>query len=110
MVRPNWDDCLVPRTFPFKPLLPLSSSHWFFVTFRRPIVTQLSYSTRSQVDDLFAYFKFLRYKPYNDPAGFKELIKDKIMHNPENGYKVLSIVLQVKGQMVSWNCWQQAYF
>ncbi|KAF5843373.1 P-loop containing nucleoside triphosphate hydrolase protein [Dunaliella salina] len=48
----------------------------------------------SQVDDLFAYFKFLRYKPYNDPAGFKELIKDKILHNPDNGYKILSIVLQ----------------
>jgi len=48
------------------------------------------------VDDLFAYFKFLRYKPYNKPEGFKELIKDKIMHNPDNGYKVLSIVLQVR--------------
>jgi hypothetical protein len=50
---------------------------------------------RTQVDDLFAYFKFLRYKPYNDPAGFKELIKDKITNSPENGYKILQVVLQV---------------
>lgn len=49
-----------------------------------------------QVDDLFAYFKFLRYKPYNDATKFKILLKDRIARNPEDGYKVLQLVLQVR--------------
>lgn len=49
----------------------------------------------AQVDDLFAYFRFLRYAPYNEPTGFKELIKDKIAANPAHGYKMLQVVLQV---------------
>lgn len=50
----------------------------------------------TQVDDLFAYFKFLRYKPYNEAASFKALIKDKIANDPTHGYKVLQAVLQVR--------------
>ncbi|MEW5302745.1 MAG: hypothetical protein WDW36_005495 [Sanguina aurantia] len=46
------------------------------------------------VEDLFSYFKFLRYAPYSDPRSFKLLIKDKIANNPNNGYKILQAVLQ----------------
>lgn len=50
----------------------------------------------AQVDDLYSYFRFLRYKPYCDPASFKELIKDRIANDPAKGYQMLQVVLQVR--------------
>eukprot|EP00798_Chlamydomonas_sp_ICE-L_P030148 gene30148-35126_t len=49
---------------------------------------------QNSVDDLYSYFKFLRYRPYSEAHSFKELLKDKIADNPEKGYKLLQAVLQ----------------
>jgi hypothetical protein len=45
------------------------------------------------VEDLYSYFKFFRYTPYNDHSVFKRLIKDPINSNPTVGYKRLNAVL-----------------
>lgn len=52
---------------------------------------------QNTIDDLYAYFKFLRYKPYCEPHSFRELLKDRLATNPEKGYQVLKVVLQVRG-------------
>jgi hypothetical protein len=52
-------------------------------------------SAPRQVDDLYSYFRFLRYSPYNRPPAFKALIKDRISSSAATGYKLLQVVLQV---------------
>ncbi|GLI60468.1 hypothetical protein VaNZ11_002626 [Volvox africanus] len=49
---------------------------------------------QNTVDDLYSYFRFLRYAPYCESRKFKELIKVKIAEKPEIGYKFLQAVLQ----------------
>ncbi|GIM06399.1 hypothetical protein Vretimale_10704 [Volvox reticuliferus] len=49
---------------------------------------------QNTVDDLYSYFRFLRYAPYCESRKFKELIKGKISEKPEIGYKFLQAVLQ----------------
>ena len=52
---------------------------------------------QNSVDDLFAYFKFLRHPPFDDPAGFRAAVKEPIRVNPTAGFanlhQVLSIVM-----------------
>jgi hypothetical protein len=43
---------------------------------------------QNTLDDLLSYFRFLRYQPYCHPKQFKELIKDKVAANQDNGFKV----------------------
>lgn len=51
---------------------------------------------QNAVDDLYAYFRFLRYSPYNKYQAFKELIRDPIMgQNPDVGFRRLQAVLQI---------------
>ncbi|GAX83731.1 hypothetical protein CEUSTIGMA_g11156.t1 [Chlamydomonas eustigma] len=49
---------------------------------------------QNTIEDLFSYFKFLKYSPYNEQSSFKHLIKDKISANPDAGYKLLQAILQ----------------
>eukprot|EP00873_Tetraselmis_striata_P027497 jgi/Tetstr1/447761/TSEL_035094.t1 len=53
---------------------------------------------QNSIEDLYSYFKFLRYAPYNDHAAFKRLIKDPISSKASVGYKRLNAVL--KGVML----------
>nr|GEX51596.1 helicase, C-terminal [Tanacetum cinerariifolium] len=46
------------------------------------------------IDDLYSYFRFLRYDPYDVYTSFCSTIKDPIQKNPVNGYKKLQAVLQ----------------
>ena len=49
---------------------------------------------QNSIDDLFSYFKFLRYEPYAKLASFKELIKDPIASEDPDGFKRLNAILQ----------------
>ncbi|KAJ9533886.1 hypothetical protein QJQ45_026984 [Haematococcus lacustris] len=49
---------------------------------------------QNSVDDLQAYFQFLRFRPYNDPRHFRLFIKAPITADPEAGYKRLAVILQ----------------
>ncbi|GFR48225.1 hypothetical protein Agub_g10086, partial [Astrephomene gubernaculifera] len=49
---------------------------------------------QNSVDDLYSYFRFLRYTPYCEARSFKQLIKGKIAERPEIGFKFLQAVLQ----------------
>ena len=46
------------------------------------------------IDDLYSYFRFLRYDPYDVYTSFRSTIKAPIQKNPVNGYKKLQAVLQ----------------
>ena len=48
---------------------------------------------QNSVDDLFAYFKFLRHPPFDDPAGFRAAVKEPIRLNPTAGFANLHQVL-----------------
>lgn len=50
---------------------------------------------QNSVDDLFSYFRFLRYEPYTRAAAFRKLITEPLTLQPELGYKRLRAVLQV---------------
>eukprot|EP00798_Chlamydomonas_sp_ICE-L_P029290 gene29290-12534_t len=49
---------------------------------------------QNSIDDLYSYFRFLRYRPYNDYRSFQEFLKSKILSKPTQGYKLLKAVLQ----------------
>uniref|UniRef100_A0A453FP48 Helicase-like transcription factor CHR28 n=2 Tax=Aegilops tauschii subsp. strangulata TaxID=200361 RepID=A0A453FP48_AEGTS len=49
---------------------------------------------QNAVEDLFSYFKFLRYEPYCEYKHFCTMIKMPISRNPVNGYKKLQVVLK----------------
>ena len=48
---------------------------------------------QNSIEDLFSYFHFLRYEPYNQYQSFASLIRDEISQNPEKGYRRLQAVL-----------------
>ena len=50
------------------------------------------------MDDLFSYFRFLRYEPYTRSAAFRKLITEPLTLQPELGYARLRAVLQVSVQ------------
>lgn len=62
---------------------------------------------QNAVEDLFSYFKFLRYEPYCEYKHFCTMIKMPISRNPVNGYKKLQVVLKTimlrrtKGQLLN---------
>ncbi|XP_068639756.1 helicase-like transcription factor CHR28 isoform X2 [Aristolochia californica] len=49
---------------------------------------------QNAVDDLYSYFRFLRYEPYAIFKSFRSMIKIPINRNPANGYKKLQAVLK----------------
>uniref|UniRef100_A0A5B6ZPB1 Helicase-like transcription factor CHR28 n=2 Tax=Davidia involucrata TaxID=16924 RepID=A0A5B6ZPB1_DAVIN len=49
---------------------------------------------QNAVDDLYSYFRFLRYDPYSVYKSFCSTIKVPINRNPTNGYKKLQAVLK----------------
>ncbi|KAJ1285692.1 hypothetical protein BS78_03G296700 [Paspalum vaginatum] len=49
---------------------------------------------QNAVEDLYSYFRFLRYDPYAVYKQFCSMIKIPISRNPTNGYKKLQIVLK----------------
>ncbi|CAM0883343.1 unnamed protein product [Alopecurus aequalis] len=49
---------------------------------------------QNAVEDLFSYFKFLRYEPYCSHKQFCTLIKMPISRNPITGYRKLQVVLK----------------
>ncbi|CAN8255778.1 unnamed protein product [Cochlearia groenlandica] len=49
---------------------------------------------QNTVDDLYSYFKFLRYHPYAVYKSFYHTIKAPISKNPLHGYKKLQVVLR----------------
>ncbi|XP_020095500.1 helicase-like transcription factor CHR28 isoform X3 [Ananas comosus] len=49
---------------------------------------------QNAVDDLYSYFRFLRYDPYAAYKSFCSMIKVPINRNPTNGYKKLQAVLK----------------
>ncbi|KAF6154507.1 hypothetical protein GIB67_028399 [Kingdonia uniflora] len=49
---------------------------------------------QNAVDDLYSYFRFLRYDPYAVYRSFCSMIKVPISKNPTNGYKKLQAVLK----------------
>lgn len=49
---------------------------------------------QNAVEDLYSYFRFLRYEPYAVYKSFCSLIKVPISRNPSNGYKKLQVVLR----------------
>eukprot|EP00803_Ostreobium_quekettii_P005434 evm.model.scf_1750.1 EVM.evm.TU.scf_1750.1 scf_1750:1711-12758(-) len=49
---------------------------------------------QNSVDDFYSYFKFLRYKPYDGVAAFKDLIGKAVQCDPTLGYKRLQAILQ----------------
>lgn len=49
---------------------------------------------QNSIDDLFSYFKFLRYDPYSKLSSFKELIKDPIASEDPDGFRRLNAILQ----------------
>ncbi|KAG2592160.1 hypothetical protein PVAP13_5NG529200 [Panicum virgatum] len=49
---------------------------------------------QNAVEDLYSYFRFLRYDPYAVYKQFCTMIKIPISRNPTNGYKKLQVVLK----------------
>ncbi|KAF9609356.1 hypothetical protein IFM89_015611 [Coptis chinensis] len=49
---------------------------------------------QNAIDDLYSYFRFLRYDPYAAYKSFCSMIKVPISRNPTNGYKKLQAVLK----------------
>ncbi|KAK6118173.1 hypothetical protein DH2020_048074 [Rehmannia glutinosa] len=49
---------------------------------------------QNSVDELYSYFRFLRYDPYDKYKTFASSIKAFILRNPVQGYKKLQVVLR----------------
>jgi SNF2 family DNA or RNA helicase len=60
---------------------------------------------QNSIDDLYSYFRFLKYEPYSNFSSLRSMIKNPVSRNATHGYKklqtVLSIVLlrRIKGQL-----------
>lgn len=50
---------------------------------------------QNNVDDLFSYFRFLRYEPYCEPGAFRTIVKEPIRLDPTVGFRRLQAILQV---------------
>nr|GEW30504.1 helicase-like transcription factor CHR28 [Tanacetum cinerariifolium] len=48
---------------------------------------------QNAIDDLYSYFRFLRYDPYDELATFPSTIKNPIKTDPKKGYKKLQAIL-----------------
>ncbi|XP_022639293.1 helicase-like transcription factor CHR28 isoform X2 [Vigna radiata var. radiata] len=49
---------------------------------------------QNAIDDLYSYFRFLRYDPYDVYTSFCSKIKNRISRDPANGYRKLQAVLK----------------
>ena len=49
---------------------------------------------QNSLDDLYSYFKFLRYHPFDTPDGFRRKIKDLIARSPQRGFQALHQILR----------------
>lgn len=49
---------------------------------------------QNSIDDLFSYFRFLRYAPWDVYKKFQHDIKEPISRNPNDGYKKLQAILK----------------
>lgn len=49
---------------------------------------------QNTVDDLFSYFRFLRYFPWDAYKKFRYDIKDPVVRNPSEGYRKLQAILK----------------
>ncbi|XP_052731551.1 helicase-like transcription factor CHR28 isoform X5 [Vigna angularis] len=49
---------------------------------------------QNAIDDLYSYFRFLRYHPYDVYTSFYSKIKNRISRDPANGYRKLQAVLK----------------
>ena len=49
---------------------------------------------QNNVDDLFSYFRFLRYDPYGEPGAFRAMIKEPIRVDPATGFRRLRAILR----------------
>ncbi|MED6156712.1 hypothetical protein PIB30_016868 [Stylosanthes scabra] len=49
---------------------------------------------QNAIDDLYSYFRFLRYAPYDIYTSFCSMIKNQISRNPTKGYKKIQAVLK----------------
>lgn len=48
---------------------------------------------QNSVDDLYSYFKFLRFEPYSKYSAFKQLIKDPVEGDDPQGFNRLKVAL-----------------
>ncbi|KAL1327097.1 hypothetical protein HN51_037188 [Arachis hypogaea] len=49
---------------------------------------------QNAIDDLYSYFRFLRYAPYDIYTSFCSMIKNQVSRNPTKGYKKIQAVLK----------------
>ncbi|BDA41061.1 Helicase-like transcription factor CHR28 [Coccomyxa sp. Obi] len=49
---------------------------------------------QNSVEDLFSYFRFLKYEPYSRHAAFKSMLKEPLQCDPTHGGKLLRAALQ----------------
>ena len=60
---------------------------------------------QNSLDDLYSYFRFLKYEPYSNFSSFRSMIKNPVSRNATYGYKKLQTVLRIvllrriKGQL-----------
>ncbi|CAO2043836.1 unnamed protein product [Urochloa humidicola] len=50
---------------------------------------------QNNIDDLYSYFRFLKYEPYSKFSSFRCMIKNPISRNATRGYKKLQTVLRI---------------
>lgn len=51
---------------------------------------------QNSIDDLYSYFRFLRYSPYNRQQAFKALLKEPLVKEPNIGAARLQACLKVR--------------
>uniref|UniRef100_A0A0E0KVL3 Uncharacterized protein n=1 Tax=Oryza punctata TaxID=4537 RepID=A0A0E0KVL3_ORYPU len=50
---------------------------------------------QNTIDDLYSYFRFLKYEPYSAYGSFRSMIKHQISRDATRGYKKLQAVLKI---------------
>jgi len=50
---------------------------------------------QNSLDDLYSYFRFLKYEPYSNFSSFRSMIKNPVSRNAAHGYKKLQTVLRI---------------
>ncbi|CAL5070161.1 unnamed protein product [Urochloa decumbens] len=50
---------------------------------------------QNNIDDLYSYFRFLKYEPYSKFSAFRSMIKNLVSRNASHGYKKLQTVLRI---------------
>ena len=75
------------------PRTHVAHAAWALPAERRWVLTGTP--IQNAIDDLFSYFKFLNYWPYNNPKAFKDLIRRPVQSEHALGYQRLQAILQV---------------